>query len=125
MDGTKNVLDTHASFNSGAVAEETAGMAAGTYAVLRGIRELFLCLHTVDIADKGDGATEEFSHKGSISDSRCVGAEGVRSYVLVASGRVDSQGGRLEPFLENIVHGNAGQLGGGLKCWLDDIDGVP
>jgi hypothetical protein len=60
------------------VTEEALWSTAFANVVLKGVGELFLCLHTVYVAYESGGAAEELTHGGAVIDSWGVRVEDIR-----------------------------------------------
>jgi hypothetical protein len=68
VERAEDVLDAGTGFDSSMVTEEALWGTAFANVVLEGVGELFLCLHTVDVANKSGGAAEELTNGGTVID---------------------------------------------------------
>jgi hypothetical protein len=107
------------------VTKEAFGGTTATDVVFKGVRELFLGLHAVDIYNEGRGAAEELGHGGTAIDGGGIGVNGVCGKVFVTTWGVDGWIGRFEPLLEDAPHGDPCHLSGGLEGTLDGVSALP
>jgi hypothetical protein len=65
---SEDVLDAGTGFDGSVVTEEALWGTTFANVVLEGVGELFLCLHTIDVANESGGAAEELTHGGTVID---------------------------------------------------------
>jgi hypothetical protein len=125
MERSEDVLDACTGLDSSMVTEEALWGTAFANVVLEGVGELFLCLHSVYVANESGGAAEELTHGGAVIDGWGVREEGICVEVFVVPGHIYGWVGGFEPGTEDIAHGDAGHLCCSLKGTTYGVDGLP
>ena len=96
---TENIIGAVACFDGSTVREEAIRSTTINDVLLKGVHELLLGAHGIDVADLGFDPTVELAFRDTGFDVRCIRIEGIGSDIFITACDVVCGKGRLIMFL--------------------------
>jgi hypothetical protein len=122
---SEDILNAIADFDLCPVAKQSVRSTASSNIIFKGINELFIGLHGIDIANEGFHSTVELGTAGTGIDGRRVRINSIGSNCFVTAVNIKGRKGRFVTPFHVSAHGHRGMLRRILKGFLNYVRRKP